>query len=143
MKKVFSLSFLAISLLSTYCLSAEKGKTVTEKPVKTESGLQYIDQEIGSGETPKAGQRIAVHYSGRLEDGTEFDSSHRRGQPIKFTLGIGQVIKGWDEGLSSMKVGGKRQLIIPAQLGYGDRGAPPVIPPKATLIFDVELVGIE
>lgn len=111
--------------------------------IKTASGLEYIDTVIGDGQTPQRGQTVVVHYTGRLEDGTKFDSSVDRGSPLRFTLGIGQVIKGWDEGLSTMQVGGQRQLIIPSDLGYGARGAGHVIPPHATLVFDVELLGVE
>jgi len=110
--------------------------------VTTPSGLKYIDIQEGTGATPKAGQRVVVHYTGTLEDGTKFDSSRDRNQPFDFKLGAGQVIKGWDEGLSTMKVGGRRQLIIPPELGYGARGAGGVIPPNATLVFDVELLRI-
>lgn len=110
--------------------------------VTTESGLKYKELQEGTGATPKKGQTVVVHYIGTLEDGTKFDSSRDRNRPFSFKLGEGQVIKGWDEGLSTMKVGERRQLIIPPELGYGARGAGGVIPPNATLIFDVELLKI-
>lgn len=113
------------------------------KPETTPSGLKYSELKEGTGATPKKGQTVVVHYTGTLEDGTKFDSSRDRKQPFSFKLGEGQVIKGWDEGLSTMKVGGRRQLIIPPDLGYGARGAGGVIPPNATLIFDVELLKIQ
>jgi len=109
----------------------------------TESGLKYYDFVEGEGETPKEGQTVVVHYSGWLEDGTPFDSSVQRGEPFSFPLGQGQVIAGWDEGLATMKVGGKRQLIIPSELGYGETGAGGLIPPGATLVFEVELLEIQ
>lgn len=109
----------------------------------TPSGLQYIMVQDGSGEVPAVGQKVLVHYTGYLEDGTIFDSSVERGQPLPFPLGQGKVIKGWDEGIGLLKVGGKARLIIPSDLAYGDQGYPGMIPPKATLIFDVELVGIQ
>lgn len=116
---------------------------VTGDTVTTESGLKYIDVTVGDGPMPQSGQMIAAHYTGWLTDGTKFDSSHDRGQPIQFPIGQGRVIRGWDEGLSTMHVGGRRVLIIPPDLGYGERGTPGgPIPPNATLIFDVELVGI-
>ncbi len=111
--------------------------------ITTESGLTYIDEVIGDGKQPAEGDKVRVHYTGTLEDGTKFDSSHDRDQPLEFKLGVGRVIKGWDEGIASMKTGGKRKLIIPPDLGYGDRGAGNVIPPGATLHFDVELVEVK
>jgi len=111
--------------------------------VTTPSGLKYVEIKEGTGATPERGQTVEVHYTGTLEDGTQFDSSRDRGQPFKFKIGVGQVIKGWDEGLSTMKVGGRRNLIIPPELGYGSRGAGGVIPPNATLLFDVELLGVK
>lgn len=112
------------------------------KYTETESGLKYIDVEVGTGATPQSGQTVVVHYTGTLENGTKFDSSRDRNSPFSFKIGTGQVIRGWDEGLSTMRVGGKRQLIIPPELGYGARGAGGVIPANATLLFDVELLRI-
>ncbi|EAW38923.1 FKBP-type peptidyl-prolyl cis-trans isomerase [Lyngbya sp. PCC 8106] len=114
-----------------------------EKMVTTDSGLQYEDVKVGDGASPQKGQTVVVHYTGTLEDGTKFDSSRDRGQPFSFKIGVGQVIKGWDEGVGSMKVGGQRKLVIPSDLGYGARGAGGVIPPNATLLFDVELLDIK
>ncbi|GAB4451250.1 MAG: hypothetical protein OHK0029_00080 [Armatimonadaceae bacterium] len=111
--------------------------------ITTESGLQYEDLTEGTGESPKPGDQVTVHYTGTLEDGTKFDSSRDRATPFVFPIGTGRVIKGWDEGVMSMKVGGKRKLVIPPDLGYGARGAGGVIPPNATLIFDVELLGVK
>jgi peptidylprolyl isomerase len=109
----------------------------------TASGLKYIDEVVGTGESPKLRQNVTVHYTGTLENGTKFDSSVDRGQPYTFRIGAGSVIKGWDEGVMTMKVGGKRKLIIPASLGYGAAGRPPTIPPNATLVFEVELLGVQ
>jgi len=109
------------------------------------SGLKYQDEVVGTGPEPKAGQQVTVQYTGWLDEGgkkgKKFDSSRDRNQPFSFTIGAGQVIQGWDQGVMTMKTGGKRTLIIPPELGYGARGAGGVIPPNATLIFDVELLG--
>lgn len=119
----------------------EMENSAAEDIITTPSGLQYVDLQEGTGTPPKTGQTVSVHYTGTLEDGTKFDSSRDRQQPLKFRIGVGQVIKGWDEGVGSMKVGGRRKLIIPPELGYGARGIGP-IPPNSTLIFDVELLGV-
>lgn len=111
--------------------------------ITTASGLKYTDQVIGTGATPQKGQTVTVHYTGTLENGTKFDSSVDRGKPADFRIGVGSVIKGWDEGLMTMKVGGKRHFVIPSKLGYGPQGRPPNIPGNSTLIFDVELLGVK
>jgi len=108
----------------------------------TDSGLQIEELEVGSGAEAEVGTTVAVHYTGWLVDGTKFDSSHDRGAPLEFVLGQGRVIRGWDEGVASMKVGGKRKLTIPPELAYGEQGAGSVIPPNSTLIFDVELMEV-
>lgn len=106
------------------------------------SGLEIEDQIVGDGEEAVAGQTVEVHYTGWLTDGTKFDSSHDREQTFSFKLGGGQVIAGWDQGVAGMKIGGARKLTIPPELGYGERGAGGVIPPGATLVFKVELIGL-
>jgi peptidylprolyl isomerase len=115
---------------------------VPDTTVSTASGLKYSDLTVGVGAVPKPGQIVTVNYTGVLENGTKFDSSRDRDRPFSFKLGQGQVIAGWDEGLSTMKVGGRRQLIIPASLAYGTSGIPGSIPPNATLTFDIELLSI-
>ena len=108
----------------------------------TDSGLKYDDTVIGQGAVASAGQTVSVHYTGWLTDGKKFDSSKDRSEPFEFKLGAGQVIRGWDEGVQGMRIGGTRKLTIPAQLGYGARGAGGAIPPNATLVFEVELLGV-
>jgi FKBP-type peptidyl-prolyl cis-trans isomerase len=132
--------FLGLMAFLTPTLTyGDKNMTVT-----TPSGLNYTDTKVGEGPTPKKGDTVIVHYTGWLKQNDQkFDSSVDRGEPFRFHIGEGEVIQGWDEGVISMKVGGKRQLVIPASLGYGARGAGSVIPPNATLVFDVELLGIE
>lgn len=136
------MKYLGLSLASILILSS----TSFASPVTTPSGLKYEDQKAGSGAEAKTGTKVTVHYTGWLDQkgtkGSKFDSSVDRGQPFIFNLGAGQVIKGWDEGVAGMKVGGKRTLMIPSKLGYGERGAGASIPPNADLIFDVELLGV-
>ena len=112
-----------------------------EKVITTKSGLKYVELKEGTGDEAKAGQTVEVHYTGWVKDGTKFDSSKDRNKPFEFKLGAGKVIKGWDEGVVGMKVGGTRKLIIPPELGYGKRGYPGAIPPDAELTFEVELLG--
>jgi peptidylprolyl isomerase len=131
----------AILLLLVVALAA-CGSYVGEGDTTTESGLQHIVIEEGDGPAPQAGEIVSIHYRGSLEDGTEFDNSYDRGQPIAFPLGQGMVIPGWEEGIALMKVGEKAKLIIPPELAYGEQGAGGVIPPNATLTFEVELVDI-
>ncbi|MBS0272713.1 MAG: FKBP-type peptidyl-prolyl cis-trans isomerase [Proteobacteria bacterium] len=126
------------------CECGKNCKCEETKMITTSSGLSYKDIKVGEGATPQAGQTVEVHYTGWLQQNDQkFDSSVDRGEPFHFILGKGQVIPGWDEGVASMKIGGKRQLIIPADLAYGARGVPGAIPPNATLVFDVELLGVK
>ena len=138
-------ALLTFAAIATVPLTATP--TRAQPVMTTPSGLKIIDTQPGTGASPKTGQTCVMHYTGWLyEDGTKgkkFDSSVDRNEPFAFKIGVGQVIRGWDEGVSTMKVGGKRTLIIPPDLGYGARGAGGAIPPNATLIFDVELIGIK
>jgi len=138
-------SVLSLLGLTVFTFAEEKKMSSNEaagQVVTTESGLQYLDLVVGTGRQAELGDTATVHYTGWLADGKKFDSSVDRKEPFSFRVGAGQVIKGWDEGVGTMKVGGKRKLIIPSQLGYGARGAGNVIPPNATLTFDVELLGL-
>jgi peptidylprolyl isomerase len=154
MKKLASLLFSGAALLWAGPAPAEEkaippaaAEKKEPKMVKTASGLQYEDTVVGTGASPKTGQTCVMNYTGWLWEngakGAKFDSSVDRGQPFEFPLGRGRVIKGWDEGVATMKVGGKRTLLIPPQLGYGARGTGGVIPPNATLLFEVELLGVK
>jgi FKBP-type peptidyl-prolyl cis-trans isomerase len=133
-----AVSVIMAALLAAPAFAAQEAK----KTVTTASGLKYVDVVVGKGASPTAGKQVKVHYTGTLENGKKFDSSVDRNEPFSFTIGVGQVIKGWDEGVMTMKVGGKRKLIIPSNLGYGARGAGGAIPPNATLLFDVELLDV-
>jgi peptidylprolyl isomerase len=148
MKSMYVVFFVLFTFLAAVSGQAQNDNSsptkVEGKGKSTSSGLQYWDLKEGTGTTASTGKTVSVHYTGWLaKDGKKFDSSVDRGQPFMFQLGAGQVIKGWDEGVAGMKIGGKRQLRIPPELGYGARGAGGVIPPNATLIFDVELLGVK
>jgi len=130
------------ALLMFGVLSTTQGATVSDKTTTTASGLKYEDIKQGTGEVATSGKTVSVHYTGWLTDGKKFDSSKDRGQPFEFPLGGGRVIKGWDEGVQGMKVGGVRKLTIPSSLAYGSRGAGGAIPPDATLVFEVELLKV-
>ena len=137
----------AIAIIGSTAIPEGAMSQSAAKPVTTSSGLQIIDTKVGTGASPRSGQTAVVHYTGWLytngAKGQKFDSSVDRGEPFEFPVGQGRVIKGWDEGVATMKIGGKRTLIVPPGLGYGARGAGGAIPPNATLMFDVELLGVK
>jgi peptidylprolyl isomerase len=136
-----------LAVIGSSAMTDPSSAQSASKPVTTSSGLQIIDTKVGTGASPRENQTAVVHYTGWLYNngtkGAKFDSSVDRGQPFEFPIGQGRVIKGWDEGVATMKIGGKRTLIVPPQLGYGARGAGGAIPPNATLMFDVELLGVK
>ena len=140
------ISLVVLALAAAVCSTEGTAAVQKGKVVKTKSGLKYIDEKVGTGATAKAGNFVEVHYTGRLKNGTQCDSSVDRGKPFRFRLGAGKVIKGWDEGVAGMKVGGKRKLIIPPALAYGADGVEVdgkvIIPPNAELTFDVELLKV-
>jgi FKBP-type peptidyl-prolyl cis-trans isomerase FkpA len=149
MRSLFLLPWLALALAcgsggeaKAGGFSAELGVDTTAM-TKAPAGFWYTDVAPGEGAEAEPGRTVRVHYTGWLPNGKKFDSSRDRGEPFEFTLGAGQVITGWDEGVKGMKVGGRRKLVLPSQMAYGDAGAPPDIPPGATLVFDVEVLGIQ
>jgi FKBP-type peptidyl-prolyl cis-trans isomerase FkpA len=152
MRKSFPATAIVVGITTILAVAqtATKTKTDTSAPtkvtgagVKTDSGLQYWEIRLGTGTVAKEGSHVRVHYTGWLTNGKKFDSSVDAGQPFDFTIGNGEVIKGWEEGVTGMKVGGKRQLRIPPSLAYGAQGYPGAIPPNATLIFDIQLLGVQ
>ena len=138
MKSILAAGLLALTTSDLACADS----TQPEKAITTPSGLTYTDIKVGNGPSPQKGQSVSVHYTGWLQNGKKFDSSVDRGDPFQFNVGKKQVIPGWDEGVATMKVGGKRKLVIPADLAYGAQGIPGAIPPNATLVFEVELLGV-
>jgi len=141
MKKSLFIAAALLAASTTTVLTVANAKTATPKVITTKDGLKYQDLRVGTGDIAKAGEGVEVNYKGTLLDGTIFDQSYGRG-PFDFNLGAGQVIKGWDEGVAGMKVGGKRKLIVPADLAYGDQSPSPTIPPNSTLVFIVELLKV-
>ena len=150
MKKRIIILIVLVFIIAEFLIMISPGEFTLKdlKPSPTPSpkatkDLQIRDTKLGEGQAVKAGDTVVMHYKGTLEDGTEFDSSYKRNTPFETTIGIGSVIKGWDQGIPGMKTGGKRKLVIPPDLGYGINGAPPDIPPNATLTFEVELLEIK
>jgi len=150
MKKRIIIIIVLIFIIAEFLIMISPGEfslkdaSITPTPsINNTKKLKITDTQLGEGEAVKTGDTVVMHYKGILDDGTEFDSSYKRNSPFTTTIGIGTVIKGWDQGIPGMKVGGKRKLVIPPDLGYGENGAPPNIPPNATLTFDVELLEIK
>jgi FKBP-type peptidyl-prolyl cis-trans isomerase len=141
--KITLFAILVLACVGFMISSIEGGDKKKDEVITTKSGLKYIEVKAGDGKVAKAGDTVEVHYTGKLTNGKKFDSSVDRGEPFSFKLGVGQVIKGWDEGVAGMKEGGKRKLMIPANLAYGEKGAGGVIPPNAELHFDVELLKVK
>jgi peptidylprolyl isomerase len=139
--RIIAIAVVVVLAVSVVAFVVSRRGSTSE--VVTPSGLRYTDLVVGTGASPRAGQTVTVHYVGTLESGKQFDSSVDRGVPADFRIGVGAVIKGWEEGLMTMKVGGKRKLVVPSNLGYGPQGRPPDIPGNATLLFEVELLGIK
>lgn len=137
------ITFSLVFVLSSLTFAKPKSTKKQEAPAKEVTELQIVEVRKGNGPEAKSGKMVTVHYTGKLTNGTKFDSSLDRNKPFTFQLGVGQVIPGWEKGVAGMKVGGKRKLTIPSKDGYGERGAPPVIPPNSTLIFDVELLDVK
>lgn len=142
MREITACTFAAVLWAAMPVQADEPAPSVTNQTVTTASGLQYIDRVVGTGRQTEPGDIATVHYTGWLADGTKFDSSRDRGEPFSFRVGAGRVIKGWEEGVGTMRIGGTRTLIIPPDLAYGPRGAGKVIPPNATLTFEVELLDL-
>src|SRR5258708_5294098 len=140
---ILLLSLSPCALVLEGCSRVDEPQKSSFSPSMTEQKLEIVDEVVGNGREAKTGDKVKVHYTGTLTNGEKFDSSRDHNEAFGFTLGKGEVIKGWDDGVVGMKIGGKRKLTIPADLGYGDRGSPPKIGPGATLKFDVELVAIE
>jgi FKBP-type peptidyl-prolyl cis-trans isomerase len=136
---------LCLAVLLSACADKEKSPSTSSPspPTASATELKMEDTKLGTGAVATPGKNVSVHYTGWLTNGTKFDSSKDRGEPFAFSLGAGQVIRGWDQGVAGMKVGGIRKLTIPPNLGYGERGAGGVIPPNATLVFEVELLGVQ